>query len=89
MWQYYNGIWTGGATCRSGLLPNFMRVVSRMSVSKPPQTAAMAGGTWMGMGLPCDQADCPEPCVFDVTGDGVVNFSDLIAIINNWGLVCP
>ena len=43
----------------------------------------------MGMGLPCDQADCQEPCIFDVTGDGLSISTDLIAIINNWGLVCP
>ena len=49
----------------------------------------IAEGVWSGVGVMCDQVTCAEPCVFDVTGDGVVNFSDLIAIINNWGLVCP
>jgi hypothetical protein len=63
--------------------------VKDVCVQTTTDSCDAAGGTWMGMGLPCDQADCPEPCIFDVTGDGLVNFSDLIAIINNWGLVCP
>jgi hypothetical protein len=88
---YYNGIWTGGATCADvDCCPKLGACCVRdVCVQTTTDSCEEAGGTWMGLGLPCDQADCPEPCVFDVTGDGVVNFSDLLAIINNWGLVCP
>lgn len=33
-------------------------------------------------------ADCPNPCPADITGDGAVNVSDLLAVINSWG-PCP
>ena len=89
--EYYNGIWTGGATCAEvDCCPKLGACcIKDVCVQTTTDSCDAAGGTWMGMGLSCDQADCPEPCIFDVTGDGLVNFSDLIAIINNWGLVCP
>ena len=33
-------------------------------------------------------ADCGPACVGDITGDGLVNVSDLLSVINSWG-PCP
>lgn len=88
---YYSGTWTNGASCAEvDCCPKLGACcVKDVCVQTTTESCEAAGGMWVGMGVPCDQAECPEPCVFDVTGDGVVNFGDLIAIINNWGLVCP
>jgi hypothetical protein len=42
----------------------------------------------MGKGTNPDDVTCPVHCAEDVTGDGVVDISDLLAIIAVWG-VCP
>jgi len=47
---------------------------------------SVLGGQYLGDGVPCTQ--CPDPCPGDVNGDGVVDFSDIIAILNSWGF-CP
>ena len=46
------------------------------------------GGEYKGDGSFCngDPAPCaPEPCEGDVNGDGVVNVSDVLTVIGNWG----
>lgn len=50
----------------------------------------IAGGIYQGGGTDCDIA-CPGPCGGDVTGDGVVSFPDLTAVLSNWGpcVGCP
>ena len=42
------------------------------------------------MGEGTDPADvtCPLVCAEDVNGDGLINVSDLLAIISVWG-ACP
>ena len=45
-------------------------------------------GTFMGEGTNPDDITCPVHCAEDVTGDGVVDVSDLLAIIAIWG-ACP
>jgi parallel beta-helix repeat protein len=45
-------------------------------------------GTFMGEGTNPDDVTCPVHCAEDVTGDGVVDVSDLLAIIAVWG-ACP
>ena len=45
-------------------------------------------GTFMGEGTNPDDVTCPVHCAEDITGDGVVDVSDLLAIIGVWG-VCP
>ncbi|MDG2292045.1 MAG: hypothetical protein P8L37_05255 [Phycisphaerales bacterium] len=44
------------------------------------------GGNWLGDGVPC--ADCPTTCIGDVNSDGAVDMTDLLKIIEHWG-VCP
>jgi hypothetical protein len=29
------------------------------------------------------------PCMGDANGDAIVNFSDITAVLSNWGAVCP
>jgi len=45
-------------------------------------------GTFMGEGTNPDDVTCPTHCAEDITGDGVVDVSDLLAIIAVWG-ACP
>ena len=46
------------------------------------------GGQWLGEGTACAGNGCPISCAEDVNGDGVVDVSDLLAIIAVWG-ACP
>ena len=54
------------------------------------QTTAVAcdglGGTWLDASASCD--NCPAICNEDINGDGVIDVSDLLAIIAAWG-ACP
>lgn len=88
---YYSGTWTAGATCSEvDCCPKLGACcVKGVCVPTTIEGCHAAEGVWSGAGVLCDQVTCPDPCVFDVTGDGMVNFGDLIAIINNWGVVCP
>ena len=45
-------------------------------------------GMFMGEGTNPDDVTCPAICNEDVNGDGLINVSDLLAIIAAWG-VCP
>ena len=45
-------------------------------------------GAFMGEGTNPEDVTCPTICTEDVTGDGVVDVSDLLAIIAVWG-ACP
>ncbi len=45
------------------------------------------GGTWQGPGTSCANGDCdPNSCLADINGDGYVDVSDLLAIIDQWGM---
>ncbi|MBC8310629.1 MAG: hypothetical protein H8E83_08965, partial [Planctomycetes bacterium] len=46
------------------------------------------GGQWLGEGTTCENNPCPTSCLGDVTGDGLVNTSDILVIISVWG-ACP
>ena len=45
-------------------------------------------GQWLGEGTTCVDNSCPTTCLGDITGDGVVDVSDLLVVIGVWG-TCP
>ena len=55
--------------------------------SGPEETCQNAGGTFLGVGVSCEASSCVASCAGDVTGDGLVGASDLLAIISAWGCV--
>jgi hypothetical protein len=44
-----------------------------------------ARGLWRGGNVDCAGSPCPPPCAADVTGDGVVNMTDLLRVLDAWG----
>jgi hypothetical protein len=44
-----------------------------------------AHGLWRGADVDCAGSPCPSPCTADVTGDGVVNMTDLLGVLDAWG----
>jgi hypothetical protein len=47
-----------------------------------------ASGSYSGDLTLCQDTDCTSQCYGDLTGDGVVNITDVLAVISAWG-VCP
>jgi hypothetical protein len=47
-----------------------------------------AGGTYLGDGTDCDDAECAAPCPGDSNGDGSVDVADLLVVLAAWG-ACP
>lgn len=64
--------------------------------TNPGASGALFGITGCGAIAPanialCEASPCipqPQPCPADINSDGVVNVSDLLGVINGWG-VCP
>ena len=48
------------------------------------QGCADAAGEYLGDNIPCDMNTCVEVCASDITGDGVVDVSDLLQVIAEW-----
>ena len=46
------------------------------------------GGTWTEVGSCDDCQPAADDCPADVDGDGTIGFSDVLVILNDWG-VCP
>ena len=46
------------------------------------------GHTWLGLGTSCADGSCTSLCEGDLTGNGDVGLTDLIAVLSNWG-PCP
>jgi predicted outer membrane repeat protein len=53
-----------------------------------PEMCVYVAGDFQGLGSICTKTDCPEACVGDVNDDGVVDTSDILALIGAWG-ICP
>lgn len=45
-----------------------------------------AGGSWQGSDLPCIPGTCLEFCREDVNADGRVNMTDVLRVLDSWGL---
>jgi len=64
-----------GACCLAGPCINFTEAVCNN-----------LSGTWAGADVVCGSGDiCLPVCPADITGDAVVNVSDLLALIGEWG----
>ena len=48
----------------------------------------LANGSFAGVGVTCEEANCPASCPGDVNGDNQIGIVDLLTIIDGWGL-CP
>lgn len=49
------------------------------------ETCFDLGGNYAGFGTECASTICEPTCEGDTSGNGVVDFADLIAVLNNWG----
>ena len=52
------------------------------------QSCFELGGSFAGFGISCTNIECPTDCEGDVSGNGTVDFTDLLILISNWGN-CP
>lgn len=43
------------------------------------------GGSFAGNSTDCDTTECPSSCEGDATGNGIVDYTDLISVLSNWG----
>jgi hypothetical protein len=58
-------------------------------VQASPAACAAVQGVYRGDGVGCEASTCTPPaCPPDITGNGVVDVADLLAVIINWG-PCP
>jgi hypothetical protein len=57
----------------------------RCVVTRESDCKAELGLTWSGPNTTCNDAVCTASCEGDTTGNGVVDFTDLISVLNNWG----
>jgi hypothetical protein len=71
-----------------GVPPTAACCISGTCVEATETLCIDAGGTWSGIGTQCATANCPPACGGDVNFDGIVNMSDLIELLGNWG-TCP
>jgi glucose/arabinose dehydrogenase len=58
----------------------------------PESNCSAGGGTWLGANTSCNDGGCEvNNCPEDITGDGAVSTTDLLAVIGSWGSCdgCP
>lgn len=51
--------------------------------------ALAVGGTYLGDGTDCATAECPQPCLADLNGDGLLNFFDVSTYLSLFNAGCP
>ncbi|MCH2141181.1 MAG: right-handed parallel beta-helix repeat-containing protein [Phycisphaerales bacterium] len=73
----FYGSCTDGACCTNGTC---------VLISEPICT--MVGGDYQGVGIFCEDVNCPGECPADLNQDGFVGSDDLLHLIADWG-VCP
>jgi hypothetical protein len=46
------------------------------------------GGTWNDAGTACgDGSICDSACTEDLDGDGIINVTDLLTVVGDWGVM--
>ena len=85
-------IWQGqGTICDDGCLQNADGAccVGTFCLILPESNCNAGGGKWLGPNTTCDEGVCDEePCEGDLNGDSLVNVTDLLIMISQWGQ-CP
>ncbi|HIA72410.1 MAG TPA: hypothetical protein EYO01_06920 [Phycisphaerales bacterium] len=84
-----NGSVCGGVTCDGGTgSETGACCVEDNCVQATELSCVDAEGVFYGTTVTCVATECPATCDADVNGDGIVNVSDLLALISVWGM-CP
>ena len=82
-------IWQGqGTICDDGCLQNADGAccVGTFCLILPESNCNAGGGIWLGPNTTCDEGTCDEePCESDLNGDSVVNVTDLLIVVEQWG----
>ena len=80
--------------CMYGHIANFIAdqtgscCISSGCASISESNCSAMGGTWTEGGSCDDCQPAADDCPADVDGDGTIGFSDVLVILNDWG-VCP
>jgi len=84
--------WQGhGTVCEDGCFQNALGaccIGTSICIDNLLESNCNAGGgTWQGPGTSCANGDCdPNSCPADINGDSVVNVTDLLMVVAQWGL---
>jgi hypothetical protein len=81
------GVWSGaGSTCATAICFGACHVeATGACVQFDKNTCDLVGGTWFGPG----STDCVNPCLPDLTGDGMLNFLDVSMFLSAFGNMDP
>ncbi len=85
------GNWQGlGALCEDGCLQNELGAccteASEACIEIYESYCLAGGGVWLGPLTVCADDECVFGCEGDTNGDGEVNVSDLLDVVDQWGL---
>jgi hypothetical protein len=84
------GDWQGAGTyCADGCLQNELGAccieVSQACIEIYEPTCVAGGGVWLGPLTVCADEECAFGCEGDTNGDGEVNVTDLLEVVDQWG----
>jgi len=84
------GAWNGSGSVCSGVTCDATGAccVEDNCVQATELSCVDAEGVFYGTSVTCEATECPADCDADINGDGIVNVSDLLALILQWGM-CP
>lgn len=77
---------TGSVSIRSDCGPGGACCIRDACIMASRTACEDAGGRWQGQDMPCVESTCPSPCQEDVNGDGRVNMTDILLVMDAWGM---
>ena len=84
-----NGSVCSGVTCDGGTgSATGACCVEDNCVQATELSCVDAEGVFYGTSVTCEATECPATCDADINGDGIVDVTDLLVLINFWGM-CP